>query len=145
MKKIYFACSISGGREHAHVYEDIVKIIKGTGLEVLSEIFADKNMDPNKGPGEHSHFTPAQIWESDLSWLKQAHAVIAEVTQPSLGVGYEIAKAHEWSLPVLALHKITPGHRISPMISGSPNVMVFEYKEVPETKNVIAQFVKQLG
>src|SRR3990167_9801432 len=42
MKKIYFACSNTGGRDHAHVYENIVELIKKSGVSVLGEVFANK-------------------------------------------------------------------------------------------------------
>ena len=59
--------------------------------------------------------------------LRQADAMIAEVTNPSLGVGYEIAKAEEWNLPVLALYRPQPGKKLSAMIAGSPQTKVVEY------------------
>jgi len=40
--------------------------------------------------------------DRDLAWLQEAECLVAEVTTPSLGVGYEIARAIGWSKPVLA-------------------------------------------
>ena len=42
MKKIYFACSIRGGRKDAEIYAELVAHIK-LKATVLSEIFADEN------------------------------------------------------------------------------------------------------
>jgi hypothetical protein len=142
MKKIYFACSISGGRDHAHVYEDIVNNIKASGMHVLSEIFADKAIKPHEGPTKK--LTPHEIWEWDLKWVQEADAIIAEVTQPSFGVGYEIAKAEQWHKPVLVLFYKDSGRRLSPMIVGDPNVTVFEYSDAAETKPAIKKFLKNL-
>jgi hypothetical protein len=61
MKGIYFACSISGGQDHAHVYEDIVSYIKAGGGHVLSEIFADKTMLSHLGP--LPHLTMRETWQ----------------------------------------------------------------------------------
>ncbi len=145
MKKIYFACSITGGRDHAHVYQDIVEVIKDTGMHVLSEAFADKSINSKQGYGIKHDMRPSEIWQWDMSWLTEAHAIIAEVSQPSLGVGYEIAKAHEQNKPVLALWRKQPDRKLSPMISGSPNVIAFEYDDVAETEPIIRQFIKDLG
>ena len=46
---------------------------------------------------QHSPETDASIsdkWihDRDVEWLHEADVVVAEVTQPSLGVGYEIGK-----------------------------------------------------
>lgn len=142
MKKIYFACSISGGRDHAHVYQDIVNIIKANNMHVLSELFADSTIKAAEGT-KHKLSAP-EIWEWDLNWVREADGVIAEVTQPSLGVGYEIAEAHEWGKPVLALYYPRDGHRLSSMISGSPNVIVCEYQKVAETEAAIRQFFASL-
>jgi hypothetical protein len=52
-----------------------------------------------------------------MGWLDQAAAVIAEVTVPSLGVGYEIAYAlHARAIPVLGLCRA--GTRLSAMLTG---------------------------
>ena len=144
MKKIYFACAITAGRDHAHVYPQIVEIIKDSGMHVLSEMFADQSVKSSQGLGIKQGMEPHEIWEWDLNWLREADAIIAEVTHPSLGVGYEIAKAHELNKPVLALYCPQPGRRLSSMIKGSPNVEVFEYTDVHETQPAIHKFVAAL-
>jgi hypothetical protein len=59
----------------------------------------------------------AEILERDMQWLSQAHVVIAEVTQPSLGVGFEIARAVTLNKPVLCLFRPSSGHRMMIFIS----------------------------
>ena len=46
--------------------------------------------------------TPRQVYERDMAWLAECEAVVAEVTTPSLGVGYEIAEALHLRKPVSA-------------------------------------------
>jgi 2'-deoxynucleoside 5'-phosphate N-hydrolase len=142
VKKIYFACSISGGRDHAHLYEDIVAYIRLAGATPVSEIFADKKLVAELGPTPH--LTPHETWSRDCDWVRQADAVIAEVTQPSLGVGYEIGRAQSWKKPILALFYTSSGRRLSPMISGNPHVQVVEYAAVHETKVAIKKFIENL-
>ncbi len=141
MKKIYFACSIAGGRDHAHVYPEIVRYIKSTGAQVSSEMFSEAVLKPEVGMKMEPNF----VWKRDTDWVREANAVIAEVTQPSLGVGYEIGIAHELGKPVLALFYPQPGRRLSPMIAGDPNVTVFEYRDVGETEAAIGKFIKLLA
>uniref|UniRef100_A0A4W2F8K6 2'-deoxynucleoside 5'-phosphate N-hydrolase 1 n=1 Tax=Bos indicus x Bos taurus TaxID=30522 RepID=A0A4W2F8K6_BOBOX len=45
------------------------------------------------------------IHDWDLAWLQQADVVVAEVTQPSLGVGYELGRAVALHKPVLCLFR----------------------------------------
>ena len=44
------------------------------------------------------------IYNRDVDWLRESDCVIAEVTQPSLGVGYELGFAESLKIPVLCLY-----------------------------------------
>jgi len=144
MKKVYFACSITGGRDYAYVYQDIVDMIKAEGMEVLSEAFANQSVKARQGVSMKVGMSPHEVWSWDLNWLTTADGVVAEVSNPSLGVGYEIAKAHEQNKPVLALYHKRPNHKLSSMISGSPNVIVYEYKEIADCQPAISKFLASL-
>jgi nucleoside 2-deoxyribosyltransferase len=139
MKKIYFACSIRGGRDDAELYAELVDAIKQHAL-VLTEIFTDTKLTAQgmKKPAP-------EIWQTDIAWIKQADAIIAEVTNPSLGVGYEIAKAEEWNKPVLALYRPQPSRKLSVMILGSPTVQNHEYTRISRATTFIEQFVASLA
>lgn len=139
MKQIYFACSIRGGRADQPIYKELVDYIK-TNAQVLSELFGDSSLTA----AGHSDLTDKQIWQRDLDWLKRANGIIAEVTNPSLGVGYEIGKASEWNLPVLALYRPAPGRRLSAMIAASPNVEILEYNTPAEIEEKIKDFINRL-
>lgn len=143
MKKVYFACSIRGGRDNAHVYQDIVVYIKAAGANVLSEVFADQTIKANEGT-KHHNLTEPEIWKWDLNWISEADAIIAEVSTPSLGVGYEIGKAEALGKPILALYHPSPERRLSSMIAGNPNVKVFEYADIMQTEVAIKKFLSNL-
>lgn len=136
---IYFACSIRGGRDDAEIYAQLVKHIKREAT-VLTEIFADGKLTPS-GTKKPSNV----IWETDLSWVQQADAVIAEVTNPSLGVGYEIAKAEVWGKPVLALFREDGVRRLSAMIDGSPYTEVVSYTRIEEAYGAINSFIRKMN
>lgn len=138
MTKIYFACSIRGGREDAATYGELVNHIKQQAT-VLSEIFADGKLTAQGSPGKSS-----DIYAKDMGWVKQAEVLIAEVTNPSLGVGYEIAKAEEWGTPVLALFRDDGSRRLSAMIDGSPHLEVARYQDVAQAKAAIDAFLQRL-
>lgn len=142
MKKIYFGCSIAGGREYANLYPAILAAIKATDVHVLCELFADKVLKPEVGTDPN--ITSRFVWERDVKWLSEADAVIMEVTQPSLGVGYEIAKAESLGKPLIALFYQPSGRRLSPMISGNPNVTVFKYSDTTEIKPATTDFISRL-
>lgn len=135
MKKVYFACSIRGGRNDAETYAQLVEHIK-TKAKVLTEIFAD-----GKLTASGMSLPSDEIWAKDIAWVREADAVIAEVTNPSLGVGYEIAKAEEWGKPVLALFRDDGTRKLSAMIGGAPGVTNHSYNTLDEAYGFIDEFL----
>ncbi|XP_031568104.1 putative 2'-deoxynucleoside 5'-phosphate N-hydrolase 1 [Actinia tenebrosa] len=124
-RKIYFCGSIRGGRDDIHIYKHIIDQLRAYG-EVLTEHVGDVVAQ------EEELGDDCYIYERDMKWLMSSEAVVAEVTQPSLGVGFEIAKAHEYKKKVLCLYRPKPQSRLSAMIRGahsSPNFIVKDYKE----------------
>lgn len=138
MKKVYFACSIRGGRDDAAYYGELVQTIKKYA-DVLTEIFADKKLT-----AEGMQQPTGNIWSNDIRWIGQADAVIAEVTNPSLGVGYEIAAAEKMGKPILCLYRPGEGRKLSAMIDGSPGATVLEYTNVTAVEHAIAAFLQNL-
>jgi nucleoside 2-deoxyribosyltransferase len=137
MKQVYFACSIRSGRDDANIYGELVEYIAERST-VLSEIFADKTLTVQGSPGKTT-----DIYANDIAWVREADVLIAEVTNPSLGVGYEIAKAEEWGKPVLALFRDTGERKLSAMIDGSPHLKVVYYKKISDAKKAIDDFLLQ--
>ena len=84
------------------------------------------------------------IHERDLEWLRSCDCLVAEVTNPSLGVGYEIGKATEWSKPVLCLFRPDAGRSLSAMIGGSPEATVRHYSHVDQLKQILADYFKSV-
>lgn len=110
---IYFAASIRAGRDLQPTYELLVQYLKQAGHTVLSEQVASKNIvTDERGVSDQ------QIYTQDIELLDCCDVVIAEVTVPSLGVGYEIAYAlHRWRRPVLCLAQA--GTNLSAMLTGN--------------------------
>uniref|UniRef100_A0A2K5MB24 2'-deoxynucleoside 5'-phosphate N-hydrolase 1 n=1 Tax=Cercocebus atys TaxID=9531 RepID=A0A2K5MB24_CERAT len=72
------------------------------------------------------------IHERDLAWLQQADVVVAEVTQPSLGVGYELGRAVAFNKRILCLFRPQSGRVLSAMIRGAADgsrFQVWDYEE----------------
>jgi hypothetical protein len=137
--KIYFACSIRGGRDDADTYAELAAHIKSRA-SLLTEIFADGKLTAS-GMNKPN----ADIWATDIAWVKESNAIIAEVTNPSLGVGYEIAKAEEWGKQVLALFRDDGTRKLSAMIAGSPHTTTAYYVTVAEAQQAIDDFIASLS
>lgn len=132
--KAYFACSIRGGGDTSS-YEAIISAIKQSGGVCLSEVFVSDAVHTQGSP-----LPEAEIFERDTSWIRECDVVIAEVTNPSLGVGYEIAYAEQLNKPILALYK--SGTNLSAMISGNPKVKIGSYSTSDEIMTTISKWMK---
>lgn len=124
---IYFCGSISGGRDLLPAYRLIVETLKTYGT-VLTEHVAD----PDLTAGGEKDQSNRDIFNRDLAWLRKADCIIAEVTTPSLGVGYEIAVAVGRKIPVYAFFHIKENRRLSALVSGNPGVIVLAYQNTDE-------------
>jgi len=136
--KIYFAGSIRGGREDADLYMQIIEILSNYG-EVLTEHVGDPSLTSLGDDGPSDRF----IHDRDVEWLKAADVLVAEVTQVSMGVGYEIGRAIEAGKPVLCLFRPDAGKNLSAMIAGCPDVKLVNYNEFSAIKKVIDTFLKR--
>ena len=133
--KIYFAGSIRGGRDDAELYRQIIQLLSKYGT-VLTEHVADSQLTEwgEKDRGE------AEIYERDMKWLSEADVVVAEVTTPSLGVGYELAKAEELGKRILCLYRPQKDRRLSPMITGNSRTPVTEYGAPDDLTGIFRDF-----
>lgn len=137
--KIYFAGSIRGGRKDVELYKQIIDYLRRYG-EVLTEHIGNKNLAVL---GE-DRLSDAQIHQRDLGWVLESRAMVAEVTTPSLGVGYEIGRAVENDIPILCLHRPRKQKRLSAMIAGCPDVVNKQYGNLREAEKAIDEFFKTL-
>jgi nucleoside 2-deoxyribosyltransferase len=137
--KIYFACSITGGRAFELVYQALVAALVRDGHQVLTAHLAEA------GAGEKEALLPApEVYARDVGWIRDSDALIAEVSVPSHGVGYEIGFALGVGKPVLALHQ--QGCKISKMISGNPDsqLQVKAYRDAQEGIRYMRKFLKDV-
>jgi len=133
-KKIYCAGPISGDLTYQANYKKIIEIVKNNGFHPLYE----PELKPNY------ELTDEEIYRRDIKWLSDSIGMIAEVSGPSLGVGFEIAYAlFTLNKPVLALcHESVP--RLSAMIKGcgSPLLSVQKYKDEFELEKFIRIYLQ---
>ena len=120
--KIYFAGSIRGGRDDAYIYSQIIEFLKEYG-EVLTEHVGEKDLN---AMGE-SVLSDKQIHDRDMNWLLEADLMVAEVTNPSLGVGYEIGRAIEANKKIICLYRHFKNKKLSAMISGAKSINIINY------------------
>ncbi len=136
---IFFSCSITGGRDDQHVYQAIIDYLKHSGHTLPTAHLAQENVLDLEASS-----SAQEIFQRDVDWIWGCDGLIAEVSTPSHGVGYEIAFALSIGKPVLCLHQ--KNRRVSKMISGNshPLISVSEYAEEGELFASIDHFLEEL-
>jgi len=135
--KIYFSGSIRAGREHQEHYAKIIGLLGKYG-KILTEHIGDPKLSAQ---GE-LNITDDEIYERDMRWLKESDIVVADVSVPATGVGYEIAYAEILGKKVLCLYYGDAEKKISGMISGNRNLTVKTYKTAEDLERIFNEFFK---
>jgi hypothetical protein len=131
-----------GGGKWVDHLEHITRVVKELGHEPLTEVADDQGIAVEvEGSGDQ------WIFNRDMAWLGMAECLIAEVSAPSLGVGYEVAVAlHEARVPVLALcHESV--RALSAMIHGntSPLLELRRYNELDDIRDIVRAFLSKIA
>jgi len=154
--RIYFCASIRAGRQDADLYRLIIDKLKTYG-RVLTEHIADM------APWDAAHLTEfpsgqtsldkdKAIFATDMNWLESADVVVAECTQPSLGVGFELGVAWKLNKSTLCLYRPinnTGVSGLSAMIRGvdehtsNDRWKIVDYDSVDQLDEIFAQFIAQ--
>lgn len=133
--KIYFSCSIRGARPDPVTIPMLIGHLKGYGT-VLTEHIGDVL------EGDEVDISDEEIFLRDVAWLREADALVAEVTAPSLGVGYEIGIAETLGKPILCIYRRQQGRRLSAMIAGNERLIVGGYEDPAEALGFIDEFLE---
>ena len=136
---IYFACSITGGREFESAYQAIVGALVEAGHQVPTAHLAESGVG-----AVEAVLDPHDVYARDVDWIRSSNVLIAEVSVPSHGVGYEIGFALGIRKPVLALYQ--EGRKVSKMISGNPDdlLKVRSYRDPVEATQVMKDFLSNI-
>ncbi|OGT25010.1 MAG: hypothetical protein A2Z17_07730 [Gammaproteobacteria bacterium RBG_16_66_13] len=137
---IYFSCSLTGGRHDEAVYGAIVAHLTAGGHEVPTAHLAEPTVMELEKVVE-----PAEVYRRDIAWIHACDALVAEVSTPSHGVGYEVAYGLTSGKPVLCCYR--RGARVSKMITGndSPGLVVREYGDLSEALDIVDTFLASVG
>ena len=141
---IYLAGSISAGRQSASNLRLIGDAIEAAGFRVLSTPVLDPGDDLDRLI--HDRERARNIFRRDVDWIAQSAALIAEVSTPSFGVGYEICQALHSAKPVLCLRpESLKDTLLSAMIYGntSPHLQVKDYSE-ENVADLVREFLQNL-
>jgi 2'-deoxynucleoside 5'-phosphate N-hydrolase len=114
---IYFACSITGGRQDELVYQRLVAALQDYGHQVPTALLASPDVMPLEGV-----VSADDVYARDVGWITECDMLLAEISTPSHGVGYEIGYALSLGKKVLCLYR--KGKKVSKMILGNPHPLL---------------------
>uniref|UniRef100_UPI00358E26C6 5-hydroxymethyl-dUMP N-hydrolase isoform X1 n=1 Tax=Myxine glutinosa TaxID=7769 RepID=UPI00358E26C6 len=138
---VYFCASIRGGRQHRVKYTELVRLLNTYG-RVLNPEVGSVSLQEAEAIG--TLLGDKKIHDRDVQWLEEADVVVAEVTQPSLGVGYEIGRAVAMKKPILCLFRPETGLHLSAMVRGAhdgSNIIVRDYGD-DDLAEILREFFK---
>jgi nucleoside 2-deoxyribosyltransferase len=128
MNTIYFAGAISGGRSDVALYREIIAALEAEGHHVLAGAVAAEHVTAS---GEA--LDSRAIFDRDLAWIAAADVLVAEVSMPSTGVGYEIASArYRYGIPVICHYRPAHTSRCTAMVAGDREIVLIEYSELAD-------------
>jgi len=137
---IYFACSITGGREDEPIYQQIVAALQADGHQVPTALLAGSDVIELEVIVD-----PVSVYIRDSGWIEGCDLLIAEVSTPSHGVGYEIGYALGLRKRVLCLHRA--GLPVSKMITGNrdPYLTVWEYADGSQAVHQLRTYLSEVN
>jgi nucleoside 2-deoxyribosyltransferase len=133
---IYFACSITGGRQDEMVYQQLVAALQADGHHVPTALLASPDV-----MSLESVVMPEDVYARDVAWITACDLLLAEVSTPSHGVGYEVGYALSLEKRVLCLYR--KGRRVSKMILGNPHpcLTVHTYETPEEAVHLLRSYL----
>jgi nucleoside 2-deoxyribosyltransferase len=134
---VYFACSITGGRQDELVYQKLVAALQQDGHHVPTALLASPDVMPLEGV-----VSAADVYTRDVRWITECDFLLAEVSTPSHGVGYEIGYALTLGKKVLCLYR--KGRKVSKMILGNPHpqLTVRDYETPDQAVSLLNSYLK---
>jgi 2'-deoxynucleoside 5'-phosphate N-hydrolase len=136
---IYFACSITGGRQDELIYQKLVTTLQQDGHHVPTALLASPDVMPLEGV-----VSPQDVYARDVRWITECDFLLAEVSTPSHGVGYEIAYALSLEKRVLCLYR--KGRKVSKMILGNPHpqLTVHAYESPEQAVQILTSYLENI-
>ncbi|ETA68190.1 MAG: 2-deoxynucleoside 5-phosphate N-hydrolase [Methanolobus sp.] len=132
--RVFLSASIRGGRQMLSTYMEMCSFLQDSRHEVLSWHVADPELEKTE-----SLLSEEEIYIRDMDFLEKSECLIAEVSTPSIGVGYEICSALQREIPVLCMH--VPEANVSAMLLGDKRIICKEYQTIDELKREMTNFL----
>ncbi len=105
-------------------YKVVVSAVEDAGVEIFAPQFMPR-------------LSPREIYLRDVREVRMSDFLIAEVSNPSLGVGMEIMLSIEMVKPVL-LFRHVDAPPLSYMVQGADGTVLFEYSSLDDVVDILS-------
>ena len=126
--KIYVSGSIYGGTQKIDTYKIMINELEKYG-EVLDKQIADSKTIENE-----KYQKDEDIFQDLEQKMMMADIIFAEVTIPSLGVGYELGFADKIGKKIIAIYDETYTKKVSTMIRGNKRIKLIPYTDINDIR-----------
>ena len=101
--KFHFLASLEGNKE---IYKKVFDTLNGLGYKCVTSHVLERNIrDVRKETSEQAEYYVKKM----IHWVKKADFIVAEVTIPSISIGYEIMAAIQKGKPVVVIYNKDQG------------------------------------
>jgi nucleoside 2-deoxyribosyltransferase len=131
--KIYFSGSMTFNHDKAKFYKMLIDLLNNYG-KVLNEFVGDEKV---------INYDPKFIFERDTNNMANSDILIADISYPSLGVGFELGYYLQFNKPLLVLYD---NNLPLPSASGLglPNSTIYGYENELDAKMKVKKFMEEV-
>ncbi len=147
--RIYYTASYLYTNKNHQLLKDLANNLKGEGNVILRRPFKPDNESTlNQNVGSVFEITTNDFRETHkalIRRIREADVVIAEVTEPSSSVGYEIAIAQAEKKPVLAIFNTSKTNHLPNFFQGNESKLfqVRAYNDAVSATKVSREFIEE--
>ncbi len=135
--KIYVSGSMYGGQQKIDIYKKLIDKLENYG-EVLTKQIADPKAIENE-----KYQKDEDIYKDLENKLESADIIIAEVSVPSIGVGYEIGYASKLHKKIVAIYDENYLDKVTTMVRGNKEIRIIPYKDIKEILDRIEEILEK--
>jgi len=139
--RAYFSATLTDEKIVKDRYKAIIDVLKELDIEVLE--YGSTQLNPHELINRSDNEIGSVYKELEV-FLKSADIYIADISEPSVGIGYEISQAINNRKPVLVLNHEKSNFQPLATIQGLKSVLI-TYKQYNENtlKDIIAEFIQK--
>ncbi len=138
-KKIYYAASIRGGRQDAFLYRRMIEKLK-QHHQVLTEEAGNIFLCTD----EQKHEYEAEIYQRGMDRLQESDLIIAECTNASIGVGYELCLGEQLKKEIHVFYDQSRSN-LSVMILGNKHCKIHPYNGEKDLMSKLDDLLVAIG